>query len=81
MQSMSHLTLYTETGVETIELDRGLEILCLRKIAGLSQAEFARLMGVSLKTLSCWENRYHEVPDGIVEKFYKKLRSIDAELR
>jgi DNA-binding transcriptional regulator YiaG len=74
---MSHLTFITEKGIETIELDRGLEILCLRKIAKLTQSEFAKLMGIPTKTLAMWETGYHKVPDGIVDEMYRKLRSLD----
>jgi putative transcriptional regulator len=50
----------TKLKVTTIELPRAVEVPAIRKELGLSQEQFARLMGVSVATLRNWEQGRRE---------------------
>lgn len=53
----------TTLRVTTVELPRAVEVPAIRKELGLSQDQFARLMGVSVATLRNWEQGRRE-PQG-----------------
>jgi putative transcriptional regulator len=44
----------------TVDLPRAIDVPEIRKSLGLSQAEFARFMGVGLATLRNWEQQRRE---------------------
>ena len=44
---------------ETMKSGIGNRVAELRKQEGLSQEEFAEIMGVSRQTISCWENGFY----------------------
>lgn len=50
----------TTLRVTTVELPRAVEVPAIRKELGLSQEQFARLMGVSVATLRNWEQGRRE---------------------
>lgn len=53
----------TTLRVTTVELPRAVQVPAIRKELGLSQEQFARLMGVSVATLRNWEQGRRE-PQG-----------------
>ncbi len=50
----------TKLRTSTVDLPRAIDVPEIRKSLGLSQAEFARFMGVSLATLRNWEQQRRE---------------------
>ena len=50
----------TELRTTTVDLPRAVEVPAIRKELGLSQDQFARLMGVSVATLRNWEQGRRE---------------------